>query len=185
MQPSENPGELLNPETRWLNEVLTNLSGLLTQRIATFHSGDRLCRGSLRPSNGWLTRLRVHALRPVPVDAVNKAQISGNRMLPTILVNRRTVTLYRRVQSPAQVLHPSRTPRSRLPPCRLHRPLRAPDSRIVAITGRGTPGGRKAPSLRAQSADRNADPWRHPIAKTVVEFARRTLRRESAARIGD
>src|SRR3984893_3255667 len=88
MQLSENPGELLNPETGSLNEVLTNLSGLLTQRITTFHTGDRLCRGSLRPSNGWLTRLRVHALRPVPVDAGNKAQISGNRILATILVNR-------------------------------------------------------------------------------------------------
>jgi len=88
MQPSENPGELLNPETRSLNEVLTNLSGLLTQRITTFHTGDRLCRGSLRPSNGLLTRLRVHALRPAPVDAGNKAQIPASRILATILVDR-------------------------------------------------------------------------------------------------
>ena len=56
--------------------------------------------------------------------------------------------------------HSSRTPRSGLPPCRLHRALRARDSRIVAITGPRTTVSRKTPSFRAESADRNADPRR-------------------------
>ena len=62
-----------------------NLSGLLTQRITTFHTGDRLVHGSLRPSNGWLTRLRVHAVRPVPMDAPTVSETatnSPNRLSP-------------------------------------------------------------------------------------------------------
>jgi K+-sensing histidine kinase KdpD len=56
--------------------------------------------------------------------------------------------------------HPSRTPRSRLPPCRLHRALCARDSRTVAITSGGTTARRKAPSVRAEPTDRNTDSWR-------------------------